>query len=126
MYSLLGRDCSILNPRHKMFKTGLESCSKAQELLRSQLDVVPKWNNLSSKRKMTQDRRQLSGREERKGEDGDGEKEGNLGGLRHASHIQIYGLTVLPERKKIKPSGPLDTVRYRLVWNLTFLRSLVF
>lgn len=83
-----------------MFKTGLESCSKAQELLRSQLDVVPKWNNLSSKRKMTQDRRQLSGREERKGEDGDGEKEGNLSGLKHTRHIQIY-----------KPSGPLDTVR---------------
>jgi hypothetical protein len=39
-----------------MFKEGLESCSKAKELLRSQLDVVPKWNNLSSERIMTQDR----------------------------------------------------------------------
>lgn len=89
-----------------MFKTGLESCSKAQELLRSQLDVVPKWNNLSSKRKMTQDRRQLSGREERKGEDGDGEKEGNLSGLKHTSHIQIYGLTVLLEKRENQTEWP--------------------
>ena len=53
MFSPLDRDCLTLN---LMFKEGLESCSKAKELLRSQLDVVPKWNNLSSERIMTQDR----------------------------------------------------------------------
>lgn len=59
-----------------MFKTGLESCLKARELLRRQLDVVSKWNNLSSKRKMTQDGgSSVAERRERKGEEGDGEKE---------------------------------------------------
>lgn len=56
MFSPLDRDCLTLNLRQRMFKEGLESCSKAKELLRSQLDVVPKWNNLSSERIMTQDR----------------------------------------------------------------------
>lgn len=56
MFSPLDRDCLTLNPRQRMFKEGLESCSKAKELLRSQLDVVPKWNNLSSERIMAQDR----------------------------------------------------------------------
>lgn len=39
-----------------VFKTSLRSYLKAKKILRNQADKVPKWNNLYSKRRMTQDR----------------------------------------------------------------------
>lgn len=54
--SALHRECLVINPRKVVFKTSLRSYLKAKKILRSKADKVPKWNNLYSKRRMTQDR----------------------------------------------------------------------